>query len=79
MPVIWDEWRKSMAVTGGEQQKSVVFLRKEFFSYIFYDSATNLTTKTIFLEPVSTNCPSCEVQLDPNLMMRLCYNSSCTP
>lgn len=59
--------------------QSLLFLRKGFQSYVFFSKATNLTEKALFLEPISIDCPNCNVDLDPNLMMQLCYSSTCAP
>lgn len=66
----------SYATTAGN---SLLFLKKTFYTYIFYSQEANLTEKIIFLEPISTDCLSCNLKYDPNLMVRLCYNPTCTP
>lgn len=70
------EYPLSYATTAG---KSLLFLKRTFYTYIFYSLDANLTEKTIFLEPISTECASCKLDKNPNLMIQLCYNPTCTP
>jgi hypothetical protein len=58
---------------------SVMLMKKEFEAFIFYDPATNLTTKTIFLEKIETNCATCKIIKPDSLMIQLCLNKQCTP
>lgn len=64
-------------ITGGSQ--SLIFLNKNYQTYIFTSTKSNLTEKVLFMEPLSIDCKTCQVDLDPNLMLQLCFNVSCTP
>ena len=59
--------------------QSMLFVKKTFQTYIFYSKENNLTEKALFLEPISTECPNCKFDIDPNLMVQLCFNYTCVP
>lgn len=65
--------------TTTERTASVLFLLKQFNAYIFYDRVSNLTLKTVFIEELVTDCPSCEISMATGLAIRFCYNVQCSP
>lgn len=64
-------------VSSGTGQ-SLLFMNKNFQTYIFTSNSTNLTEKVLFLEQLTVDCKTCSITMDPNLMISLCYDVACT-
>lgn len=52
-------------------------LERNYLVYIFYDLATDLTTKNSFIENLVFECETCMAQLDQELMIKICSDKNC--
>ena len=59
--------------------RSLLFFRREYLSYTYFDLLSNVTMKNLFLESFVDECSNCSLVLDPAVMIKLCTSLDCAP
>lgn len=64
--------------TIGTTTSSIELFRREFYSYSYDLLPSGLTVKTVFIQEYSDLCETCNLVVNPQIMVKFCTNLQCS-